>query len=331
VKLTIRSAWGALHVTRPIEVVRGLHNLRDEHRGCVATIGNFDGVHRGHQAMIDAVRAAADEARLPATLITFEPTPREYFERDKAPARLMRTREKLEALARYGIDRVVVLRFDDRMRNMTAAEFEADLLAARLGVRHIVVGDDFRYARQRQGTIDTLRAAGERHGFTVEQVPAFAVDGRRVSSSLVRDALGRGDMDDAARLLGRPYRMSGRVREGARLGRTLGFPTANLALHRQVIPLWGILAVRVSGPGLADHPAVVSLGTRPTVNGTDPLLEVHVFDFEGDLYGHYLYVDFFKWLRAERKFDSLEALVEQMNRDAQQARAALLEPGARSS
>ncbi|HET7201973.1 MAG TPA: bifunctional riboflavin kinase/FAD synthetase [Steroidobacteraceae bacterium] len=329
-KPTIRSAWGNLHVTRPIEIVRGVHNLRDSHRGCVATIGNFDGVHRGHQKMLDAVRTAARDGNLPATLITFEPTPREYFERDKAPARLMRMREKLEALARYGIDRVVVLRFDERMRNMTADEFESDLLAARLGVRHIVVGDDFRYARHRQGTIDTLRTAGVRHGFTVEQIPAFAVDGRRVSSSLVRDALGRGDMDDAARLLGRPYRMSGRVRQGARLGRTLGYPTANLALHRQVIPLWGILAVRVSGPGLDDHPAVVSLGTRPTVNGTEPLLEVHVFDFDGDLYGQYLYVDFFKWLRAERKFESLEALVEQMNRDAQQARAALTESAVRS-
>jgi riboflavin kinase / FMN adenylyltransferase len=325
VRVTIQSAWGNVALARPIEVVRGLHNLRDAHRGCVVTIGNFDGVHRGHQKMIDAVRARARSMGLPATLITFEPTPREYFQGPKAPARLMRMREKLEALALYGVDRVIVLRFDDRMRNLTARQFENDLLGARLGVRHIVVGDDFHYARNREGTIESLRAAGERQGFTLEQVAPFSLDGQRVSSSLVREALGAGDIDRAARLLGRPYRMSGRVRRGVQLGRTLGYPTANLALHRQVIPLWGILAVRVSGPQLESHPAVVSLGTRPTVDGTDPLLEVHLFDYAGDLYGKYLSVDFVKWLRAERKFESLEALVVQMHRDAEQARAALAE------
>ena len=273
--------------------------------------------------MIAAVRKRATELGLPAALITFEPTPREHFLGDKAPARLMRMREKLEALAVYGIDRVIVLRFDDRMRQMAAAEFEDYLLAERLGVRHMVVGDDFHYARQREGTIASLQAAGTRHGFTVEQVPSFVVDGHRVSSSLVRDALNRCDLDHAARLLGRPYRMTGRVRRGKQLGRKLGYPTANLALHRKVVPLWGILAVRVSGAGLADHPAVVSLGTRPTVEGVEPLLDVHLFDFAGDLYGKYLSVDFVRWLRAEQKFGSLDALVEQMHRDARQARAAL--------
>ncbi len=328
-KVRIHGVWEKVPIERTLEVVRGLHNLRDEHRGCVATIGNFDGVHRGHQEMIAAVRERAMALGLPATLVTFEPLPREYFLRLEAPARLMRTREKLEALARYGIDRVVVLRFDDATRNLSAREFEISLLADRLGVRHMVVGDDFHYARNRAGTIETLRAAGTRHGFTVQQVPSFTIEGQRVSSSLVREALGRGDMDRAAVLLGRPYRMSGRVRLGARLGRMLGYPTANLALHRQVVPLWGILAVRVSGAGLIDHPAVVSLGTRPTVNGVDPLLEVHLFDFDRDLYGKYLSVDFVRWLRAERKFESLDALVEQMHRDAQQARMALSKAVAR--
>jgi riboflavin kinase/FMN adenylyltransferase len=235
----------------------------------------------------------------------------------------MRLREKLEALALYGIDRVVVLRFDERMRNLGAAEFEKRLLVDGLGVRHMVVGHDFHYARKREGNVHSLRAAGARHGFTVEEVDEFLVAGDRVSSSLVRDALGRNDLDRAARLLGRPYRMTGRVRRGAKLGRTLGYPTANLALHRKVVPLWGVMAVRVSGAGLDDHPAVVSLGTRPTVNGTDPLLEVHLFDFDGDLYGRYLSVDFLRWLRAELKFDSLDALVEQMHVDSAQARAAL--------
>jgi riboflavin kinase/FMN adenylyltransferase len=322
VKLRVNCAWETVSFVRPIEVVRGLHNLRDEHRGCVVTIGNFDGVHRGHQHMIAAVRERARELALPATLITFEPTPREYFQGIKAPARLMRMREKLEALALYGIERVVVLRFDEHMRNMSAREFE-NLLVGRLGVRHVVVGDDFAYGRNREGVVQTLRATGERHGFSVEQVTSFIVDGQRVSSSLVREALGEGDLDRAAALLGRPYRMTGRVQQGARLGRQLGYPTANLALHRKVVPLWGILAVRVSGAGFADHPAVVSLGTRPTVNGVEPLLEVHLFDYSGDLYGSYLSIDFVRWLREERKFESLDALVRQMNCDAQQARAVL--------
>jgi riboflavin kinase/FMN adenylyltransferase len=299
-----------------------MHNLRPRHRGCVATIGNYDGVHRGHQHMLAAVRRRADELGLPATVVTFEPTPREYFEGSAAPARLMRLREKLDALSLYGIDRVVLLRFDEKVRNLTAAAFEQTLLDG-LGVRHIVVGHDFHYARKREGNIQSLLAAGERHGFTVEEVGEFLVDGERVSSSLVREALGNNDLERAARLLGRPYRMTGRVRRGAQLGRTLGYPTANLALHRKVVPLWGIMAVRVSGAGLNDHPAVVSLGTRPTVNGVDPLLEVHLFDFEGDLYGRYLSVDFMHWLRSEQKFDSLDALVAQMHADSAGARAAL--------
>jgi riboflavin kinase/FMN adenylyltransferase len=300
-----------------------MHNLRPSHRGCVATIGNFDGVHRGHQHMIAAVRARASEDGVPATVITFEPTPREFFEGPAAPSRLNRLREKLDALERYGVDRVVVLRFDRRMQGMGAGEFVDRLLVEGLGVRHLVVGHDFRFARRREGTVDTLRTAGTRHGFTVEEIAQFLVDGERVSSSLVREALNRGDLDRATRLLGRPYRMAGRVRLGKKLGRQLGFPTANLALHRKVVPLWGIFAVRASGAGLVNHPAVASLGTRPTVDGTDPLLEVHLFDWDGSLYGRYLDVDFVERLRDEQKFESLDALVAQMHRDAAAARRVL--------
>lgn len=308
---------------RSIELIRGLHNLRPHHRGSVVTIGNYDGVHRGHQHMLEAVCVKARELGLPATVVTFEPTPREFFEGSTAPARLMRLREKLEALEFYGIDRVVVLRFDAAMRAMSAADFERRLLVEGLGVRHMVVGHDFHYARRREGNIASLRAAGAAHGFEVDEIDQYLVETDRVSSSLVREALGARDLERAAHLLGRPYRMTGRVRRGAKLGRTLGFPTANLALHRKVVPLWGIFAVRVNGRGLRDHPAVVSLGTRPTVNGTDPLLEVHLFDFDDDIYGQYLSVDFLKWLRAERKFESLDALVVQMHVDAAQARTAL--------
>ncbi|NJD32764.1 MAG: bifunctional riboflavin kinase/FAD synthetase [Gammaproteobacteria bacterium] len=306
-----------------MELVRGLHNLRERHRGSVVTIGNYDGVHLGHQHMLETVRERARQLGMPATVVTFEPTPREFFEGADAPSRLMRLREKIQALAMYGVDRVVVLRFDRRMQGMSAADFMDRLLVRGLGARHIVVGHDFHFARRREGTITTLREAGALHGFGVEEVGQFLVEGERVSSSLVREALGRGELDRAAMLLGRPYRMAGRVRRGQQLGRTLGYPTANLALHRKVVPLWGIFAVRVTGPGLADHPAVVSLGTRPTINGTDPLLEVHVFDFDGDLYGQYLDVDFVRRLRDEKRFESLDALVAQMHRDAAQARAVL--------
>ncbi len=300
-----------------------MHNLRSRHRGCVATIGNFDGVHRGHQHMIGVLRAKAAALGVPATVITFEPTPREYFEGRSAPSRLARLREKLAALGGYGVDRVVVLRFDDRMRGMGAREFVDRLLVEALAVRHLVVGHDFHFARRREGTVATLRAAGEAHGFTVEEIGQFLVGGERVSSSLVREALNRGELARATRLLGRPYRMAGRVRLGQRLGRTLGFPTANLALHRKVVPLWGIFAVRASGAGLVDHPAVASLGTRPTVNGTDPLLEVHLFDWDGSLYGRYLDVDFVERLRDEQRFESVDALVAQMHRDAAAARRVL--------
>ena len=306
-----------------MELIRGMHNLRERHRGCVATIGNYDGVHRGHQHMIAAVRAKADELGVPAVVVTFEPTPREFFAGPAAPSRLTRLREKLQALAQYGVDRVVVLRFDRRMQGMGADEFVQRLLVEGLGVRHMVVGHDFHFARRREGTIETLRAAGAVHGFTVAEVGQFLLEGERVSSSLVRDALNRGDLERATRLLGRPYRMAGRVRLGKRLGRTLGYPTANLALQRKVVPLWGIFAVRVSGAGLVEYPAVSSLGTRPTVNGTDPLLEVHLFDYDGDLYGQHLDVDFVARLRDEQKFESLDALVAQMHRDAAAARAIL--------
>jgi riboflavin kinase/FMN adenylyltransferase len=306
-----------------MKLIRDLHALHAADRGGVVTIGNYDGVHRGHQHMLAAVRTKAQELGAPATVVTFEPTPREYFEGDAAPARLMRLREKVETLPLYGVQQLVVLRFDRRMQCMSAVEFVDRLLVAGLRTRHLVVGHDFHFARKREGTVETLREAGRRHGFDVEEVGRFLSDGERVSSSLVREALGRGDLDRAGALIGRPYRMAGRVRKGQQLGRKLGFPTANLALHRKVVPLWGVFAVRVSGPGLVDHPAVVSLGTRPTINGTVPLLEVHLFDYSGDLYGQYLDVDFVRYLREERRFESLDSLVEQMHLDAAQARAAL--------
>lgn len=306
-----------------MELIRGLHNLRPRHRGCVLTIGAFDGVHRGHQEMIRLVRARAAEIGVPATVLSFEPTPREYFARGTPPARLTRFRERYDAFVRYGVERFVCLPFNDRVRSMPSDEFIERVLVSGLGVRHLVVGHDFRFGRDHAGSIATLREHGPRGGFEVTEVPPFEVDGERVSSSLIRQALDAGDVQRAEKFLGRPYRISGKVIEGAKLGRKLGFPTANLRLHRRATPVAGIFAVRVSGAGLDQAPAVASLGTRPTVNGRELLLEAHVFDFDGDLYCRYIHVDFVQRLRDELRFANVDDLVVQMHADAAQARAIL--------
>jgi riboflavin kinase/FMN adenylyltransferase len=306
-----------------MDFVRGLHNLRPRHRGCVLTIGAFDGIHLGHQEMIRVLRERARDHALPAAVLSFEPTPREFFNQESPPARLTRFRERFEALAAYGVDRFICLRFDDRMRQMTPADFIDHVLVRALGVRHIVVGHDFRFARDHGGSVETLRAAGAVSGFEVTEVPPYEVDGVRVSSSLIRQLLDAGDLQGAAKYLGRPYRITGKVIAGQKLGRELGFPTANLRLHRRATPVAGIFAVRVSGAGLERAPGVASLGTRPAVNGKELLLEAHVFDFNGDLYRQYVHVDFIARLRDELWFPSMDALVEQMHKDAAQARGIL--------
>ena len=303
-----------------MELVRGLHNLSRPAQGCVLTVGNYDGVHLGHQQMIGVLKGRAEQLRSVATVLVFEPSSKEFIDPEGAPARLTRWREKVLALAALGVERLVTLHFDECMRAMTPQCFVDELLVARLGTRHLVVGDDFRYGSNAGGTIESLRAAGQAHGFGVEQMPPFVLDGVRVSSTAVRDRLVHSDYPGAARLLGRPYRMMGRVVQGRQLGRALGFPTANLRLMRRKPPLWGILAVWVHGIASRPLPGVASLGTRPTVNGTEPLLEAHVFDFAGDLYGRAIEVEFVAKLRDEVKFDSLDALMVQMNIDGEQAR-----------
>jgi riboflavin kinase / FMN adenylyltransferase len=303
-----------------MELVRGLHNISRHHQGCVLTVGNYDGVHLGHQKMIDALKARASELRSAATVLVFEPSSKEFMDPEGAPPRLTRWREKFLALAAQGVDRLVTLRFDDYIRAMTPECFVDELIVAALGTRHIVVGNDFRYGCNAGGTIDSLRAAGEARGFGVEQIAPFVFDGVRVSSTAIRERLADSDFVGAKRLLGRPYRMLGRVVHGRELGRTLGFPTANLRLMRRKSPVQGVMAVRVFGVEPKALTAVASLGTRPTVDGTDMLLEVHVFDFAGELYGREIEVEFVAKLRDEVKFDSLEALAEQMKVDAAQAR-----------
>jgi riboflavin kinase / FMN adenylyltransferase len=303
-----------------MELVRGLHNISQRHRGCVLTVGNYDGVHLGHQQMIGVLKARAGELRSAATVLVFEPSSKEFIDPDGAPPRLTRWREKFLALAAQGVERLVTLRFDECMRAMTPQSFVDELIVERLGTRHMVVGDDFRYGSNAGGTIESLRAAGQTHGFGVEQMAPFVFDGVRVSSTVVRERLELADYAGAARLLGRPYRMTGRVVHGRRLGRALGFPTANLRLMRRKSPVWGILAVWAYGIDSRPLPGVASLGTRPTVNGTEPLLEVHVFDFSGDLYGRAIEVEFVAKLRDEVKFDSLDAMTVQMKIDSDRAR-----------
>jgi len=270
--------------------------------------------------MIGALKARATELRSAATVLVFEPSSKEFIDPEGAPPRLTRWREKFLALAAQGVDRLVTLRFDEYMRAMTPECFVDELIVAALGTRHIVVGNDFRYGCNAGGTIDSLRAAGEARGFGVEQIAPFVFDGVRVSSTVVRERLAGSDFAGAKRLLGRPYRMLGRVVHGRELGRELGFPTANLRLMRRRPPVQGVLAVRVFGIAPEALTAVASLGTRPTVDGTDMLLEVHVFDFAGELYGREIEVEFVAKLRDEVKFDSLDALTTQMKVDAAQAR-----------
>jgi riboflavin kinase/FMN adenylyltransferase len=304
-----------------MQLVRGLHNLRPAHRGCAATIGSFDGVHLGHQAVLGQLAERAADLRVPATLITFEPHPREFFQRESAPPRLTRFREKLEALRRCSIERVVCLRFDDHLASLTPDEFIRVVLLEGVGVNYLVVGDDFHFGKGRGGNFSTLQRAGEEHGFPVVNMHTFNIGGSRVSSTRIREALQQGDFATAEALLGRSYRMSGRVAHGDKRGRTIGFPTANIHLHRAVAPVEGVFAVEMFGlPGEPVH-GVANIGVRPTVDGTRSLLEVHLFDFDRDIYGMHVQVSFLKKLRPERRFESFTALQQQIIQDSEQARA----------
>jgi riboflavin kinase/FMN adenylyltransferase len=308
-----------------MELVRGLHNLRAEHRGCVATIGNFDGVHLGHQAVFRRVCELGRGLGVPATVITFEPQPMEYFHPAFAPARLTRFREKVAAIRGMGtIDRIVVLEFGPRLADMTADEFIEQLLVAALGVRHLFVGDDFRFGAGRSGDAERLRHAGQRHGFPVDRLETVTYDSARISSSRIRAALEEGDFETAAACLGRPYRICGRVVHGDKRGRGIGFPTANVDLHRRVGPVRGVFAVRVHGIDGDPLPAVANVGTRPTVGGLSrDRLEVHLFDFARDIYGRHVKVEFVQKIREERRFPSFEELRRQIHQDSRQARAIL--------
>ena len=303
-----------------MELIRGLHNLRARHHGCVATIGNFDGVHLGHQAVLGQLAEKAASMCLPTTVITFEPQPQEYFSHGETPPRLTRFREKLKALQRFSVDRVLCLAFNRSLAEMEPEAFIRNVLVDGLGLRYLVVGDDFRFGNGRRGDFSMLQQAGKEHGFEVVHMHTFSLDGERVSSTRIREALQVGDLSLAAQMLGRPYRMCGRVAHGNRLGRTIGFPTANIFLHRKKTPVDGVFAVEMFGIEGEPVPGVANVGTRPTVDGTRSLLEVHLFDFSADLYGRYVHVDFLHRIREERRFESFDALKAQILRDAEEAR-----------
>ncbi|MFK7859464.1 MAG: bifunctional riboflavin kinase/FAD synthetase [Granulosicoccus sp.] len=303
-----------------MQLIRGLRNWPDK-SPTIVTVGNFDGVHLGHQAMFAATRRVADEHKLPATVISFEPLPHEYFTADTAPPRIQGLRDRVRSVESAGIDRLILLQFNHELAVMSAEDFIRNVLVDKIGARHMIIGDDFRFGHQRSGTYNTLQQLSTQLGYSVEQSATCLHDAHRVSSTRVRQTLDVGDLDGAAELLGRPYRISGRVVHGEKVGRQLGFPTANVSLGRHRPPLRGVFAVWATHiPSTNRYPAVANLGERPTVGGRKLLLEVHALDQSPDWYGQHLAIDFVSQLRQEKRFDSLDELKAQISRDADDAR-----------
>lgn len=309
-----------------MQLIRGIHNLRRPLQGCALTIGNFDGVHLGHQAVLRHLRKKADELQLPMAVMLFEPQPSEYFsglmQREvQAPARLMRLRDKLYYLAQAGTDYVICVKFDRVFAAQSAEEFIRDWLVSKLNVKFLSVGDDFRFGAKRKGGYTLLQQAGKQYGFTVEDNHSFCLEERRISSTMIRQALAQDNLQLAESLLGKPYRIWGKVVHGKKLGRTIGFPTANIGLQRQVNPIKGVYAVKVRLKNEEIFEGVANIGQRPTVQGVKQLLEVHLFDFHRDIYGQNVAVEFCYKIRDEVKFPSVAALTEQIGKDVQTAKA----------
>lgn len=303
------------------EFIHGLAGIKPHHRGCVATIGSFDGVHLGHQAILARLLSVAQERGLPAVAILFEPQPLEYF-KQQPPARLMRLREKVEALFAAGAQRVVCLKFDNHLRGLTGQEFIEQVLVDKLAVGHLEIGDDFRFGCGRSGDFALLEQAGKQHQFTVTKANTLVMGTERVSSTRIRHLLEQDQLEAAADLLGAPYSMTGRVVYGKQLGRSIGVPTANVALGRHRRPLTGVYAVEATHRNGGQRQfGVANVGTRPTVDGgAKPVLEVHLFDFDGDLYGECLQVTFKAKLRNEQKFETLEQLKDQIQNDIEHSK-----------
>jgi len=303
-----------------MEVIRGLHNLHDRHRGCAITIGNFDGLHLGHQKLLSQLKTDAKQRNVPTMVITFDPQPNEFFRHNGDVARLMRLREKLEGFIASEIDYVLCLRFDQALANVSAQKFLSDILLQQLKPNHVVIGDDFRFGAKRQGDYAMLKTFADEHNFDVAQMPTFKMDDERVSSTRVRIALEAGDLQQVERLLGQHFSLSGRVSHGDKLGRKIGFPTANIFLHRVAVPIGGVFVVTVDGLGPKSIQGAANVGTRPTVGGTECLLEVFLFDFNRDIYGQHVVVNFLKRLRDEENFESVEIMRQQIEKDVADAK-----------
>ncbi|MCZ6711826.1 MAG: bifunctional riboflavin kinase/FAD synthetase [Gammaproteobacteria bacterium] len=303
-----------------MEIVRGLHNFKPRHRGCVLTVGNFDGVHRGHQLLLSHLIAKGQQLGVSTTLMTLEPAPREFFAGETVPARLTRFREKVTLLEPSGLDRIVCLPFNERIANTPAEWIVEELMHKLLAIKYVVVGDDFRFGKGAAGDYHMLEESGAEFGFEAAHIGTLEVDGERVSSTRIRECLADGDFALTERLLGHPYFIMGRVVYGRQLGRTLGAPTANIQLQRYRAALNGVYAVKVNGLDRT-YEGVANIGIRPTVDGKEPLLEVHIFDFDRDIYGALISVEFRHKIRDERQFDGLDALKAQIHYDFETARA----------
>ena len=303
-----------------MELIRYPYNLKSRHRGCVATIGNYDGIHLGHQAVLRQLRRHAEVLGLPTLVITFEPHPQEFFNADRAPTRITSFREKLEMLKQQNIDRVLCLRFQQNIAEQSAEEFVEQVLVGDLLIKRLIIGDDFRFGKNRRGDCRMLREFGKRLGFDVILTETHRLDGDRVSSSSIRERLQESRFEEAQLLLGRYFSISGRVVHGAKRGRQLGFPTANINLSKRAVPLRGVFAVSVKGADDMTHLGVANLGTRPVFEEKKLLLEAHLFDFDKMIYGRHISVEFFRRLRDERKFSSVDELVAQIATDISTAR-----------
>ena len=324
-----------------MRLIRGLYNIPSDFSGCVATIGNFDGVHLGHQAILQQLKKQGEEHQLPTVVMMFEPQPREFFAPDQAPARLANMSEKLQDLASFGVDYVLCLPFNQKLRSMSADQFIQTILLDGLKISHLIVGDDFRFGCDRTGDYQLLQNAGKQFGFSVEDTKTFEFEGQRVSSTRVRKCLAANDLTGAGKLLGRSYRMSGRIGYGRQLGRTIGVPTANVILQRNKLPMTGVYAVKAIEIEVADchenevldasdqpraWQGVANIGVKPTVAGTpEPSLEVHIFDFPsleegGNIYGKRLSIEFCQKIREEKKFNGLDELKAAIEQDMNVAR-----------
>jgi len=305
-----------------MKIIRGLHNLQERHHDSVITIGNFDGIHLGHQAIIKQLVSKARELACFATVITFHPNPQEYFSPTNPPAKITPFYDKMHLLKSYGIDQVVCLPFNAKLAELNAEDFITQILIYRLGIKHIIIGDDFKFGKNRQGDLAMLNDYGKVNQFTVETTPSYFVNKKRVSSTIIRQNMAETNITHCKELLGRTYKISGIVAHGDKRGRTIGFPTANIRLKQQIAPTNGVYAVKITGLGKT-LTGVANLGVRPTVDGSLYLLEVHIFDFDQSVYRKRITVSFEHFIRKEQRFNGLDALVSQIQQDSETAKELL--------